>query len=244
MINHCTKAMKYTRPGLSEHELFAFIEFQCRKRGAQRLAYVPVIAGGHNSLILHYINNDCLLQDGDLVLVDAGAEYQCYATDITRTWPVNGKFTKAQLDVYNAVLDIQQKCILAIKEGRSIQSLHHLAVQLTSEKLASLGIPPHLCANENLKMFFPHNIGHYLGMDVHDVSTVSNSMPLRRGMVVTVEPGLYFPVDNPDVPPQYRGIGVRIEDDVLVTPTGPEVLTHDVPKLPHLIEELMQQTMK
>jgi intermediate cleaving peptidase 55 len=227
--------MKFTRPGMSEKEVWAFIDYQCKRRGSFRLSYVPVVAAGKNALIIHYIQNNTIIKDGDMILVDAGGEYLNYASDITRTWPVNGKFTQPQLAIYNAVLRVQKACISLCKPGFSLARLHEASVLLMINELKSLKL---LKTPEDYERFYPHAIGHYLGMDTHDVASAQVSLNFVPGMVVTVEPGLYIP-DTPDVPEQYRGIGVRIEDDVVITPTGCEVLTAKAPKEPSEIEALI-----
>lgn len=233
------ECMKYTQPGLSEFELGAKMEFECKKRGAQRLAYPPVVAGGINANTLHYIINDQILKDGDLVLVDAGAEYHGYASDITRTWPINGKFTNEQSEIYSLVLYANSSCIQFARKADNLFQIHALAEEILKNGLKYLGI---IKENQsiNLSRFFPHFIGHFLGMDTHDVNNLSSGEKLEPGMVITIEPGLYIPTDE-DIPQKYRGIGIRIEDNILLRDgKEPEVLTSDIPKYPKEIEELMK----
>eukprot|EP00128_Syssomonas_multiformis_P017109 Colp12_sorted_trinity150504_noHs@16791 len=240
------KAMQHTRAGVGEHELEALLEYEVRRHGCTRLAYKPVVASGINCNTLHYVFNDRLLRDGDLVLVDAGGEYQNYASDITRTFPVSGRFSEGQREVYEAVLRVQKTCIklCTTASNLSLNSLHNVCVNLLKEELCALGIVKAARfttdALRETQKYFPHHLSHYLGSDTHDTPTISRDEPLRPGMVVTMEPGLYLPcVDS--VPPKYRGIGVRIEDDVLITEGAPVVLTAECPKEPEEIEAIMQR---
>jgi len=226
------ETMKATKPNMSEHELGAKMEYECKKMGAQRLSYPAVVAGGQNALTLHYITNDMILKDGDLVLMDAGAEYHGYSSDITRCWPVNGKFTEGQLELYNLVLHVNKECIKLCQRGNSLLSIHRSACSLFDEGLSKLGI--HGLSHD----YFPHSIGHWLGMDVHDVGEISSSTTLESGMIITIEPGLYIP-NKSDIPTKYRGIGIRVEDDVVVREGEPEVLTKNVPKDPQVIERII-----
>jgi len=218
------EAMRAARPGVWEYEIEALIEYVFRRRGASAPAYTSIVGGGANVTVLHYVTNDAQLRDGDLLLIDAGAEYQTYASDITRTFPVNGRFTDAQREIYSVVLDVQEACIGMVRLGL-------LAGEV--EKLIE---------GKEYKKFFMHGIGHYLGMDVHDVGLYrvdGRPRPLESGFVVTVEPGLYVAADAEGVPDRFRGVGVRIEDDVLVTSEGHRVLTAGVPKRIDEIEALM-----
>jgi Xaa-Pro aminopeptidase len=190
------ETMKLTTPQMNEHQLSAIMEFNIKLRGAQRYSYPPVVAGGVNANTLHYVSNDMILHDGDLVLMDAGCEWNGYASDITRVWPVNGKFTKAQLDIYNLVLRVNKLCIQKCRSGISIRELQHFAEEKLAEGLIELGI---MKKHESVQRFYPHNIGHYLGMDVHDTPHVDNSYSLQPGVIITVEPGLYIPVAE-DIP--------------------------------------------
>ena len=231
--------------GLSEAVLSAQFEFECRVAGAERLAYPSVVAGGENATVLHYMHNDATLADGSLLLMDAGASLHGYSSDITRTWPLSGRFSAAQRDLYAAVLDVNERVILACQADgtTSLNSLHRLSVQYTFENLASLGVlkrdDPQAFAR--CQRWYPHAIGHWLGLDVHDTPSVSSSAPLEPGMVVTVEPGLYFGAEDGDAPAWCQGVGIRIEDDVLITAAAGEVLSCGVPKEPSAVEELMHR---
>ncbi|PRP87603.1 putative Xaa-Pro aminopeptidase 3 [Planoprotostelium fungivorum] len=233
-----TETMSHTNETslITEHELSAFMEYRMKKRGASWFSYPPVVAGGNNANTLHYIANDMPLNRGDLVLIDAGAEVNGYVSDITRTWPVSGRFSEGQREIYEVVLECNKKCIqLCRADGSSLRSIHGQAVSILSEGLHRLGLIRR--ASDPIDEFFPHSIGHWLGMDTHDVHSISTSTPLRPSMVVTIEPGLYIP-HKPSIPHKYRGIGIRIEDNVLVTDGAPEVLTAAVPKEVEDIERM------
>ncbi|HYO91559.1 MAG TPA: Xaa-Pro aminopeptidase [Pyrinomonadaceae bacterium] len=242
-------AMQEARPGVNEYEIEALIEYHFRKSGATGPAYTSIVGGGANATILHYINNDAELRDGDLLLIDAGAEYQGYASDITRTFPVNGRFTKAQREIYELVLEAQNACIEMIRPGVTMDELHERSVKILTEGLARLGLlngeTDKLIEEEKYKQFYMHRLGHFLGLDVHDVGRYQidgQSRPLEPGMVITIEPGIYIAADTKDIPLQYAGIGVRIEDDVLVTEKGHRVLTDKAPTEVGEIEKLMEQS--
>lgn len=244
-----TRAMQISRPGMYEYELQAEIEYTFRKRGAMGPSYGSIVGSGDNACILHYVENDAQMKDGDLVLIDAGAEYQFYASDITRTFPVNGRFSPAQREVYEIVLQAELEAIAHVKPGHSFQSVHDRAVQVLTEGLVRLGIlegnVDELIASGAFRRFFMHKTSHWLGIDVHDVGSYKVKgewRGLEPGMVLTVEPGLYIPEGSEGVDPKYWGIGIRIEDDVLVTETGHEVLTHEVPKAIDAIEALMAKS--
>ncbi|KAI8601280.1 peptidase M24 [Dissophora ornata] len=223
------ETMKFTNPQRLEHQVYAKFDFECRMRGSQMMAYVPVVAGGSNALTMHYVNNDQPLKDGDLLLMDAGGELNGYASDITRTWPVNGKFTEAQKDLYEVVLNANKECIklCAEEHGMSLNQIHDVSMRLTKEGLSRLGIKP--LAHDIDRRLYPHHVGHYLGMDVHDTGDISRSRPLKEGMVITIEPGLYIPRDSA-YPEKYQGIGIRIEDNVVIGKTVPHVLSVTAPK--------------
>ncbi|KAF9994138.1 hypothetical protein BGZ79_001137 [Entomortierella chlamydospora] len=223
------ETMKFTNPDRLEHQIYAKFDYECRMRGSQMMAYVPVVAGGSNALTMHYVNNDQPLKDGDLLLMDAGGEFNGYASDITRTWPVNGKFTQAQKDLYDVVLHANKECIKLCTEehGMSLNQIHDVSMRLTKEGLAELGIKPLL--NDVDRRLYPHHVGHYLGMDVHDTGDISRSRPLKEGMVITIEPGLYIPRDSA-YPEKYQGIGIRIEDNVVIGKDVPHVLSVTAPK--------------
>lgn len=242
---HC-RAMRVARPGLYEYQLEAEITGYCMQQGARFQAYSPIVGAGANGCILHYIENDAQMQDGDLVLIDAGCELDNYASDITRTFPVNGRFSAEQKALYQLVLDTQEACIAALKPGVLWNVIHDLSVTRLTEGLVELGLLQGeldvLIEEGAYRRFYMHRIGHWLGMDVHDVGQYKvegDWRALEPGMVMTVEPGLYVAPDDDSVEPRWRGIGIRIEDDVLVTADGCEVLTAGVPKTVAAIEQLM-----
>jgi Xaa-Pro aminopeptidase len=212
------------------------------------MAFNSIVAGGERACILHYTENQACLAEGELVLIDAGVEWQGYAGDISHTFPVSGQFTSAQQQLYQVVLDAQQAVIAMIKPGVAYEVLHQAAAQVITEGLVELGILSgdlaDLVNSKAYKAYFMHGTGHWLGLDVHDVGLYKHnnqSVVLAPGMVVTVEPGLYIDKDATEVAEQWRGIGIRIEDDVLVTETGSEVLTQGLPRQPEEIMAWMQQ---
>ena len=242
------EAMRAARPGMREYEIEALIEHIFRRHGAAAPAYTSIVGAGANATILHYINNDGTLQDGDLVLVDAGAELEGYAADITRTFPVNGRFTEAQRDLYELVLKAQVACVEMARPGMTMDELKKHSIEILTEGMVRLGLlegePEKLIEEKKYMPFYMHGLGHYLGLDVHDVGPyyardTKNPRPLEPGIVITVEPGIYIAADTENVPDKYRGIGIRIEDDVLITAEGNRVLTSAVPKGIAEIEELM-----
>lgn len=240
------EAMKAVRPGMMEYQIEALIEQIFRREGAAAPAYTSIVGAGANATVLHYINNDAKLRDGDLLLVDAGAEYKGYASDITRTYPINGKFTKAQREIYDLVLEAQMSCVEKVRPGITHDELKAHSVEVLTAGLVRLGLlkgePEELIKEEKYKQFYMHGLGHMLGIDVHDVGQYyfdKESRALEPGVVMTIEPGVYISPDAKDVPEQYLGIGVRIEDDVLCTNNGPRVLTNKVPKDAGEIEKLM-----
>jgi Xaa-Pro aminopeptidase len=242
------EAMKAVRPGMYEYEIEALMNYIFRKRGGSGWSFPPIVAGGANATVLHYTTNDAQLKDGDLLLLDAGADYQFYASDITRTFPVNGKFTAAQRDVYEIVLDVELKSIEAARVGVTMDELKQNAIRMLTEGMLKLGLlqgeADKLIEEKKYEKYFMHGLGHFLGIDVHDVGryhTDGNSRALEAGMVITIEPGLYIPANDADAPEKYRGIGVRIEDDVLITEDGNRVLTNKVPKMIEEIENLMKK---
>ena len=242
-------AMQKTKPGMNEFQVESLMEGYMRDQGANGVAYNSIIGGGDNATILHYVENNLPLKDGDLLLVDAGAEYQGYAADITRTFPVNGKYSTAQRDVYDVVLDVQSQCIDFTKTGNTVKARQELSIELLTEGMKKLGLlkgkTKDLIKRKAYMKYYMHGVGHYLGMDVHDAGryftdqSAKNSRPFAPGMVLTVEPGLYIPPDDKSAPAKYRGIGLRIEDDILVTKDGNFNLTAKVPKDPDEIEALM-----
>jgi len=230
-------AMKAGKPGATEYELEALINYTFRRRGGNGPGYTSIIGAGENATILHYIENSCAIADGDLVLVDAGCEYDHYTADITRTWPANGTFTAIQKRVYQIVLDCQLEACAMVKPGVTIDDIHNHCVRRLTEGMIALGLlggtADDRIADQSYRKFYMHGTSHWLGLDVHDVGNYklgATARPLEPGMVITVEPGLYVAADAADVPPELRGIGVRIEDDVLVTQSGNEVLTAACPK--------------
>jgi Xaa-Pro aminopeptidase len=230
-------AMKAGRPGSFEHELEALINYTFRKQGATGPGYTSIVGAGENATILHYIENNCAIADGDLVLVDAGAEYNGYTADITRTFPANGKFTEVQRRVYQIVLDCQVEAVEMVKPGVTLDQIHELCVRRLTEGMVALGLltgnVDERIKDQSYRKFYMHGTSHWLGMDVHDVGAYTQggkARPLTPGMVITVEPGLYIASDAADVPAELRGIGVRIEDDILVTQAGHDNLTKACPK--------------
>ena len=243
------EAMRAAAPRMMEYELQAEIEGAFRRLGSTRNGYESIVASGTNACILHYVSNDRRMKAGDLVLVDAGAEHDQYTADITRTFPVSGEFTRAQKDVYRIVLRAQKAAIRAVKPGRPWGAPHAAAVRVVLDGLVQLGVlrgkRSALGKKAAHRPWFMHGTSHWLGLDVHDVGGYEDGegepTKLRAGMVLTIEPGLYFGPRDERVPKAYRGIGIRIEDDVLVTRTGHRVLTDDVPKEIRDVEALCQR---
>ena len=242
------RAMQTVQAGMPEYALEAELLYVMQKHGC-KTAYNSIVGGGKNACILHYTENNQPLNDGDLVLIDAGAELNHYAADITRTFPVSGRFSPAQAALYQLVLDAQMAAIDAVRVGQHCKAYHEVAVRVLTEGLVRLGLltgdVTTLIEDGSYRRFYMHGTGHWLGMDVHDVGSYKDMAgeqwrPLQAGMVLTVEPGLYIAADDDTVEPQWRGIGIRIEDDVLVTDGAPEVLTSGVPKTIAEIEALMQ----
>ncbi|MBX3027887.1 aminopeptidase P N-terminal domain-containing protein [bacterium] len=238
-------AMRAARPGGWEYEIEALIEYDFRRRGAAGPAYPSIVASGANATILHYTTNDRQLAADELLLIDAGAEYDFYCADITRTFPTGPRFAGRQRDVYALVLAAQRAAIAAVRPGARFDEPHREAVRVLVEGMLSLGIlagsADEMIEKERYKPLYMHRTSHWLGMDVHDVGLYKRgdgARVLEPGMVLTVEPGLYIADFLEDVAPEWHGIGVRIEDDVLVTPDGCEVLTAAVPKGIAEIEEL------
>ncbi|MBM4392428.1 MAG: aminopeptidase P N-terminal domain-containing protein [Deltaproteobacteria bacterium] len=230
-------AMGAGRPGVHEYEVEAIVDGHFRRKGGNGPGYTTIVGGGNNACILHYITNREPLRDGDLCLVDAGCEYRYYTADITRTWPVNGRFSGPQRDLYEVVLAAQLAAIDCARSGRAYRDMHDVAVRCLVEGMVNLGIL-HGNVEENIvseayRRYYMHGTGHWLGLDVHDAGAYWHgfaSRPLEPGMVLTVEPGLYIPAGDSLAPEAFRGIGIRIEDDVLVTTGAPDVLTRDCPK--------------
>ncbi|MFP5427415.1 MAG: Xaa-Pro aminopeptidase [Gammaproteobacteria bacterium] len=240
------RAMQASRAGLYEYSLEAELDYEFRKGGAKMPAYGSIVAAGRNGCILHYQQNDALLKDGDLVLIDAGCEIDCYASDITRTFPVSGRFTPEQKAIYELVLKAQAAAFAEIAPGKHWNHAHEATVRVITEGLVELGLlkgeVQALIDAEAHRAFYMHRAGHWLGMDVHDVGEYKVGgqwRVLEPGMALTVEPGIYIAADNQDVPKKWRGIGIRIEDDVVVTKQGCEILTSGVPRTVAEIEALM-----
>ena len=240
------RAMRATKPGRAEFEIEAELLHEFRRGGAQALAYTSIVAGGANACVLHYVQNDALLAAGDLLLIDAGCELDGYASDITRTFPVGGKFSPAQRDIYEMVLAAQAAAVGEVVPGASWNAPHDAAVRVLARGLIDFG----LCAGSvdqvietgDFRKFYMHRTGHWLGLDVHDAGDYKRDGGWRKlepGMVLTVEPGCYIRAGD-GVPGHYANIGVRIEDDVAVTATGHEVLTQAAPKTVAAIEALMR----
>jgi Xaa-Pro aminopeptidase len=229
--------MRATRPGMWEYELESIIEHQYKLAGAQDTAYTSIVAGGANATTLHYNTNREQLHDGALVLVDSGAEYDLYACDVTRTWPVNGKFSAEQRAIYEIVLRAQKAGIDQVRTGRSFNAYHDAAVRVITEGLVDAGLlkgsVDTLIEENKFFDFYPHRTGHWIGLDVHDAGKYRDAddayRKLEPGMMMTVEPGIYVQNDL-DVPERWKGIGVRIEDDVLCTSGEPDVITAEIPK--------------
>jgi len=247
------RAMRATQAGMREYEIEAELLHEFRRNGAQSPAYTSIVAAGANACVLHYVANNDTINDGDLVLIDAGCELDGYASDITRTYPANGRFTEPQKALYELVLAAQAAALEAIRPGQPYQSVHDAAVRVLVQGMLELGL---LCADKHgtvdeiiatkaYTRFYMHGTGHWLGMDVHDVGQYRDvhtpgkpSRPLRPGMVLTVEPGIYVRPGD-DVPQQYWNIGIRIEDDVLVTTDGYSILSVGAPKTVAEIEQTM-----
>jgi len=240
------QAMKKCKVGMNELEIEAELKYQFAKQGARFEAYNSIVAGGENACILHYVENDCELKDGELLLIDAGAELDGYAADITRTFPINGKYSDEQKQVYEWVLKANKQAIKQIKPGNVWTAPHDAAVRVLTQGLIKLGILKGkldtLIDEEAYKTFYMHKTGHWLGLDVHDVGDyLIDKEPriLEEGMVLTVEPGLYFAPKTKGLDKKWWGIGVRIEDDVVVTKKGHEVLSKNATKELKAIEKLM-----
>ncbi len=242
------RAMQFTRPGRMEYEVMAELLHEFRRHNADT-SYHPIVGGGANGCILHYHENDAPLQDGELLLIDAGCEYELYASDITRTFPISGRFSPEQRAVYEVVLEAQHAAFAKIGPGHHWNEAHDAAVRVITQGLVKLGLlkgkVPKLIKDGAYRTFFMHRTGHWLGMDVHDVGDYrigGEWRTLEPGMVMTVEPGIYIPAGTKGVPRRWWNIGIRIEDDVVVTRDGHEVLTDRVPTDPDEIEKLMQAT--
>jgi len=231
------EAMRFTRPGVTERQILGAVLGSSYRLGAERKGYGTIVASGANATTLHYVFNDQTCRDGELLLIDAGAETAYYCGDITRTFPVNGKFTNVQRKVYQGVLDLQKDLLTRIKPGLVFKSLQEATIDVLTDLMVGLkllsGSRQQLIESGAYKKYYPHGVGHWLGLDVHDAGLLTvNGEPraLEIGMAFTIEPGIYIPADDLTAPAELRGIGIRIEDNVVVTPTGCEVLTSLAPK--------------
>jgi Xaa-Pro aminopeptidase len=240
-------AMGAARAGGSEREIEALIDYTFRRRGGAGPGYPTIVGAGVNATILHYVENSAPLRTGQLLLIDAGCEVDGYTADVTRTFPVGARFSEPQRRLYEAVLETQQAAIEAVKPGATLDAIHEAVVERLTGHLVALGLlageVPALIQSGAYRAFYMHRTSHWLGMDVHDVGFYAEggvARPLAPGMVLTIEPGLYV-AEDAAVPPEYRGLGVRIEDDILVTPSGHENLTVDTPKTPVDLEKLTSQ---
>jgi Xaa-Pro aminopeptidase len=238
-------AMLNARPGMMEWEIEALVDYNFRRRGAAGPSYPSIIASGPNAAILHYINNDRQMCSGEMLLIDAGCEYSFYASDVTRTFPIGGRFSPLQRDLYELVLAAQLKAIETIKPGVRFDDPHQAALRILVEGMCKLGMlqesPDDAMRSGSFRRYYMHRTSHWLGMDVHDVGLyrmAGQSRVLEPGMVLTAEPGIYIALDDAQAPPEFRGIGIRIEDDVLVTSDGHEVMTAAIPKGAAEIEAL------
>ncbi|XP_077984975.1 xaa-Pro aminopeptidase 3-like [Glandiceps talaboti] len=240
--------MKYSKPLVNESDLYARIDYECRVHGAEILAYPPVVAGGNRANTLHYISNNQVVKPDELILMDAGCEYHGYASDVTRTWPVSGRFSLAQRTLYEMVLDVQLKCLkMCSLPNMTLDQIYNAMLKMFGQHLQDLGILPK-SFDENVRrkyasIYCPHHVGHYLGMDTHDTPRVARNIKLQPGMVITIEPGVYIPFGDSHAPQDYHGIGIRIEDDVLITDEGAEVLTAKCPKQADDIEKVLAGNM-
>jgi Xaa-Pro aminopeptidase len=238
-------AMREARGGMMEWEVEALVDYTFRKQGAAGPSYPSIIASGPNAATLHYINNDRTMRVGELLLIDAGCEYDFYASDVTRTFPIGAGFTPLQRDLYEIVLDAQLKAIELIQPGVKFDDPHNAAVRVLIDGMCRLGLlkesPEEALEKDSFRRYYMHRTSHWLGMDVHDVGLYrlgGESRTLEPGMILTAEPGIYIAPDDESAPEEFRGIGIRIEDDVLVTPDGHEVMTAAIPKSVAAIEAL------
>lgn len=238
-------AMEAVRPGLYEYELQAVVEYALRRGGCHRWGFPSIVGAGPNATVLHYESNSRQIQDGDLVLIDAAGEWGYMSADITRTFPASGRFSPAQRKLYDIVLRAEKEAIGRCRPGSSLQEAHDAAVRVLVEGMVEVGLlegdPQTLVGEEGYKRYYMHKTSHWLGMDVHDVGRYfSGGSPraLEPGMALTVEPGLYVAEDDPKAPPEFRGIGIRIEDDVLITESGNRILTSGVPNEADEVEAL------
>lgn len=233
------QCMRLTRPGAREYQLAATFEHHCKMGGAAGVGYTPIVASGADACTIHYSRNDKALRSGDLIKMDAGCELHSYNSDITRCWPVSGSFSPQQRALYEAVLDINRQCIAQVQPGVRMSELHRLSCQLVTDALVQLGLLGWSRRSvESHRRFYPHSLAHWLGMDVHDCGSVSmDSVELEPGCVMTIEPGMYIPKDQKFG--AFAGIGIRIEDDILCTADGAEVMSAGVPVEVDDIEKLV-----
>ena len=241
-----SRAMRFCRPGQNEYQLEAELTHEFASSGARHLAYPSIVGSGANACTLHYLDNNCVMRDGDLVLIDAGCELEYYASDVSRTFPVNGRFSREQRALYEVVLQAQLAAIAQIKPGNNWNQPHDASVRVITQGLLELGLlrgkVDKLIEREAYREFYMHRVGHWLGLDVHDVGdyrVAGEWRQLEAGMVMTVEPGIYVSPQSSKVARKWRGMGIRVEDDVLVTPGGCEILSAAVPKTVEDIEALM-----
>ncbi len=240
-IKSYNETLRMIKPGVNEYQVQANLEYNYKYNGSQEVAYYPIVAGGDNACILHYDSNDQVLKDGELLLIDSGAEYDYYCCDITRTFPINGKFSKEQKLIYEIVLKANKECIKKIKAGVRYSAIRDLSEKVLADGLHKAGI---LKQKKDIKKYSLHGVGHHIGLDTHDAVNYNKKLYedddiLKEGNVLTIEPGLYFPVGMKGVEKKYQGIGVRIEDDVLVTKKGCENLTDGMVKEVSAIEFIM-----
>ncbi len=242
-------AMAMAKDGLNERDILSFMEYLFARKGCTHTAYGSIVAGGDNALILHYVENDAPLKDGELILIDAGAEFDCYASDVTRTFPVGGSFTSAQKDIYQLVLNAQKDAMALAVPGNSLAQLHKKAQETLLKGLLDLNIlkgtmDEHQEKN-TLQNYYPHGTGHWLGLDVHDMCPYYNDQSedilFKEGMIFTIEPGLYFQTYQSEIPKEYAHIGIRIEDDILITKDSHRNLTAMIPKEIKEVEEACQK---
>lgn len=239
-------AMKFTKPGVSERHVQAVMSYNFYMSGSARVGYPYIIASGNNATTLHYNFNDQVCKKGDLLLIDAGAEYNYYSGDITRTFPISGHFSAAQKKVYEGVLTIQKELIAHLKPGLYFKDLHEMAIQRLVDLMLDLGLvtgrKEDVIKSNQHRKYYPHGVGHWLGMDVHDSGLYfikGEARPIEAGMSFTIEPGLYIPENDMSVPAEFRGIGIRIEDDIVITQKGCDVMTSGVPKEINEIEKIV-----
>lgn len=244
-------AMAFTKPGVNEKEVQALMEYIYLKEGASGPAYESIVAGGDNANILHYIDNCDELKSGDLLLIDAGSEFNLYASDVTRTFPVNGIYTGIQKEVYEIVLEAQKASLRASAIGATIAKIHAESSKVLAQGLIDLklmdSMPEELNTDVTFRTYYPHGTSHWLGLDVHDNCPYSDGpedITFKPGMIYTIEPGLYFPKNGAGIPEELRGIGIRIEDDILITESGYENLTSAIPKEVKEVEEACKQNYK